>query len=1494
MTVEERLCAFRFTLGTQAIPWDALRNVKVEAFQRQPPKLGEMKVLLSLLSTLSMPMDRMTSAHSYDLAHLLHVFQLTLQFSLWSQHVLQEQWEADERDNKKPLLKDPKRKKKKSKETTDEKRKHRPRKWIQSEEKEANEESDEKSETTNSSEDEDEKKIKKYRLYYEAIKEQDKRGGAARDRWHSQLHPTPITDLEEAPWAPPTRSFSVRSTPSASVPLHYVEKERKAATRRVKELTATLQRADHVIAVLKNEVKREKQKYEKLYVRAAKRLQEVVQIARAQRDALVQSTEVQQQQRRQQRLQEEEEEEQRRRRRAQRRREEEEEEEEARRRRRAWAREGDTAGAPGACYPCGLLSTGGPDTPPAVGCPPAAPFIPVSIYLQKVSQDRRREPIRCACACAAPCVEMDGEEGEEKEEPVWICASSPVAGGTPCRSHNVRAVHPHPSSPHAACPAGRCVLHRSAASHSSRMHHRVTEPHSRTAAVAVCTPLPAPVAAPDVRSFSLPPPTEQLSSTSSPPTSAMERSSSQPAPPSIPISSSGSPSLGLSPSSPPSPFALPLIPVGQGTPRSNAPTTSVTSPPFAASPSCPVPNQVGALSPNTTAVLHEMQKVLLLPRPGSTSSPREEHGVSSPLDAHRRYMAAFGNNGKDHGGGRGASPPGSPSANVAAAATPSPLLLGVEREETPSMSELPSSSTSSHESKARKNVREVTMSSTAPPTLAPTASAVSPTLAGFTPTPGLPSPSFPPPVPPVPSLPASPVSEGVMIPPLLSISWFPNTSTSPPSGSSGPTSAVCSALALPSPLPPPITVAIVHSEGGSGDGIQGDFRVERETSMAVPPPAGSPQPAREEKEGVTTTEGTTPAPEKDAGAIFPSKTFTRVGANVTGSNDSVASPPLPLSPPLPATSMSHSSPVGSFPHSELASSYVSLAEGVGSSTSTSSGSLRKPPKPLPTFSVSSVLLSPKKPPESTDVVSSPLAPSYSTKKPTPLSTANQSTTPSVATGTAANGRSTRSSGSNSTPHVSSSLGTGETDLHPEDRGNPAAEDSGPKASHPHSGGSSRSSSSTSPHTSSPMPSPIEASAGESTPPIPLGRSTPASLSTPVPPTVAASPPPLASLPVLGVENKEIRTVPAPLLGVAGLSSTPSLPSSSSSSVPTPSFLRVPSPLPLGPSSSPKVPAIPSEADLIPPPGPPSSCMLEDKPAVSAHYDAIRRASSGGHAGEEGKEVLEDSGHRAHWERSDTDVPLHHPQSEDDGEMDARRGGSFSLLHQSEGTPLFLQSSSSSLRSVPWGTGNGKEGEANGASRRRNTPLLPVRHPPRTASFAKRREQEAGEALATQTMVACRHCGQSVSTVGRHVHESNCDQRPVKCTKCHQMFPSHALPEHVCDLSALFGVKKEKEADEDKSSERQRRGAGDGPEKEKMAPTTAASARASLPAKWRMEGRQATGTATPAWESSGKDQTTGSDGVRGSSLMLRETQRELLALLEEEAAAEEAKRANKKA
>lgn len=127
-----------------------------------------------------------------------------------------------------------------------------------------------------------------------------------------------------------------------------------------------------------------------------------------------------------------------------------------------------------------------------------------------------------------------------------------------------------------------------------------------------------------------------------------------------------------------------------------------------------------------------------------------------------------------------------------------------------------------------------------------------------------------------------------------------------------------------------------------------------------------------------------------------------------------------------------------------------------------------------------------------------------------------------------------------------------------------------------------------------------------------------------------------------------------------------------------------------------------------------------------------------------------------------------------------------------------------------------------------------------------------------------------------------------------MFPSHALPEHVCDLSALFGVKKEKEADEDKSSERQRRGAGDGPEKEKMAPTTAASARASLPAKWRMEGRQATGTATPAWESSGKDQTTGSDGVRGSSLMLRETQRELLALLEEEAAAEEAKRANKKA
>lgn len=128
-----------------------------------------------------------------------------------------------------------------------------------------------------------------------------------------------------------------------------------------------------------------------------------------------------------------------------------------------------------------------------------------------------------------------------------------------------------------------------------------------------------------------------------------------------------------------------------------------------------------------------------------------------------------------------------------------------------------------------------------------------------------------------------------------------------------------------------------------------------------------------------------------------------------------------------------------------------------------------------------------------------------------------------------------------------------------------------------------------------------------------------------------------------------------------------------------------------------------------------------------------------------------------------------------------------------------------------------------------------------------RESKSSE---NTSKLLCRHCETEISRAGRHIHESNCEMRPVKCPQCSQSVPAKLLPDHKCDPST------------------------------KNDSTNKVLNRSKLPEE-EPKNHSPKG---PSLNLSLNHSTE----VRASSLMLQQTQRELQALLDEEAA-EEAKK-----
>lgn len=333
-------------------------------------------------------------------------------------------------------------------------------------------------------------------------------------------------------------------------------------------------------------------------------------------------------------------------------------------------------------------------------------------------------------------------------------------------------------------------------------------------------------------------------------------------------------------------------------------------------------------------------------------------------------------------------------------------------------------------------------------------------------------------------------------------------------------------------------------------------------------------------------------------------------------------------------------------------------------------------------------------------------------------------------------------------------------------------------------------------------------------------------------------------------------------------------------IPIPVPIPVPTlPLPVVPApASPPLPITKDLADSIPPPALSPSRMQEDMPAVSAQQSALLRSAEAcdRDGASDPREDLQDV---LQLSLPSTPVP------------------SFPSPLPGEGTPLFLKSSTtSSRRSSASFPPPGRDGNTS-TSGYRGMPLLPPRQAPRTASAAHRKEEKKeSNALdsSTSRTVDCRHCGQALTSSTRHVHESNCEKRPVKCPKCRQSVTASELPDHLCDLSLLFGSKS--------SSIHPSSSPSDAPPPESTRRTTS-----TLPSSSRLQSTGAEVENGNAFAShtvrsqavkSGRrkadgdgeaasvgDRLNASTKLRGSSILLQETQRELQALLEEEAAEE---------
>nr|CCC95329.1 unnamed protein product [Trypanosoma congolense IL3000] len=91
MSVKERLQAFRYKTSVREIPWAHLRSIDVAAHRVGPPDLQLMKNLLSIVADCNVASAATPHTSEADVYQLLSLLQLSLQFSLWSQSVMQEE-----------------------------------------------------------------------------------------------------------------------------------------------------------------------------------------------------------------------------------------------------------------------------------------------------------------------------------------------------------------------------------------------------------------------------------------------------------------------------------------------------------------------------------------------------------------------------------------------------------------------------------------------------------------------------------------------------------------------------------------------------------------------------------------------------------------------------------------------------------------------------------------------------------------------------------------------------------------------------------------------------------------------------------------------------------------------------------------------------------------------------------------------------------------------------------------------------------------------------------------------------------------------------------------------------------------------------------------------------------------------------------------------------------------------------------------------------------
>lgn len=1667
MSVEDRLCAFRFTLGMHAIPWGALRSVQVEEQQQKKTKLDEMKMLLSLLSTVNINMKAITEVQSNDIVHLLKVFQLTLQFSLWSQHVMREQWEEEvmqqpskHREEEEEINNN---KKKKSRETDETKGKEKNKKWVEKEgrgskrKQEKNNNGNDADEDASHFTEEEDGKMKKYCLYYNAIKEKERRNFQA-GGWHS--HPQPCTrrNLQDSPLlgaSTTLTSLSESTSRSSSSTMYWIARERDIAKERVKELENSLQQADHVIHLLRENVKQEKRRYGKLFSRATKRLKNVVKIARSQREALIHVRA------KLHRRDQEEEEEQRRRRMEQKRREqrekerlEEEEEEERRRRRRKRILEEEERAAVSKL--CGHCGGGGGSLPAGANpTPMMTPSVPVSIYFQKNEDGKGKGRKKCICSIY-PCSTTVEDEEEKRESCCYHDPKCVLYNSSETSVPHVSRCTPH----HCRPPPFYCHHHRHGHRYSSNENDSTVSRPKNGKELEVqrsTSSLPA----------SLPPPLPPLSSSSS-------SRPLQTSPP--PLPSSAFSSSTLTPRSPSCPFELPSAPTAESsvTTTSGASTSLPPSSPITTSPN----TGDYALSPNMTAVLHEMQKILLFPRPFSL--PPTTTSNSTSADPEESKEGELSRREGDLLGAHGGAPPHLFSPPQRLAFSSSAPLRGVEREKNAS----PIREISGGGGGGAHPVEKQEKPGMVPPLPISFHTALSTDVLANT---GLHRTSlFPQPftsslpacaLPHPPSPLATPDGTSVVeVAPVL-----PST-TSPPS--------------LSTPSPPPLSlrtlptpVSMVPDERKEPRGMGGNPSVVKGEMPSLPSPTrdrGAPLEGKEKE--VEEQEKAEPQQQEDCLRSFPLVRQEWRGVDSPGpAGDVVSSVPLLLSSSSASSGSSSfaeaisSSPCVSSPPVELGSSYVSLTDAVAKGGA--SLGFKKKSKPLPTFSASSALLSPKKDKKVSGASEGATNSTTPTTTTTTASSVSISSPITASTGSKSSGTTTSSSSSTSHNniyhplHVSSGghrekemnkaegvndgWGSGESRASSNSSSPSAASEAAVQKSQNHLAPSSSlasrefptfsispalvpervplnvpipstsTSTTTSDHrhpsSSCSSPTPMLGMTGSTMPITSASESTSPFISLPsradqarsedgvlrtgsgagarlesssrtttttsialIPSpnvsTLAVAPFPSSSSsipsstsPQPTTQSKMVvgegargsstttrssaftgpRAVISLALGNSSSSCTRSpsnfsATSSSSSSSPLPCFLHMTSPSPeklhsMGPVERQQqhhdadADDEPNDADLIPPLPRPSSSMLEDMPAVSPTYYSLRLSSS----------QLDPHDSEEDGEGEQKDHGKHSTQK--DGMMNAGGGylgsdraspgqPSYPSLSLSpatlggaphrEGTPLFLRSSSSSsvsssVQSFSSVVGSARKGSKE-IPRFGSTSLLPLRQPPRTASSAKLRKQSPGGSesgntssssngggsggTTTPVMVNCRHCGEAVPGGSRHVHESNCDKRPVRCPKCRHSVPSSDMPEHLCDLSLLFGSKSRNSGVEDDNDDEKKKGkkntssSSDGdsadnnmsnhknPRQGNDSATETSTffnvIRTIMTPSAEKNERRGVGAAESARETSARERINGSDGIRGSSLLLRETQRELQALLDEEAA-EEAKKATKK-